>query len=152
MIKLTSRNSILTFFVLLSIGTALFTGCTIKLISDYDEYTDRAVAELHRSVESLLMNIDKSIGTENFSYKFFEDKYDDIRNILASLQIRALARPLNDIQSEQFVNLIEQINMLEEAHRSDDGIIKEEIPIFRSGFNQSFEAIIKLELAKKRGE
>lgn len=131
---------------------AIFYSCTVTLISEYDEQTDIAVVELQKKVESLLSEIDRSIGSNNFSYNNFEKKYDEARTDLSSLQIRAKARPKNEIQVQQFDKILNQINLLEEAHKSNEGIGKSEIPTFRNGFNQSFEAVIKLELAKKRGE
>lgn len=129
-----------------------FGACTIKLISDYDQQTDEAVVSLHKQIESLLIKIEKSTGSTKSAYINFEKLYDDIRTDLASLQLRAKTRPLNEIQVTQLSNISNQIDLLEKAHRSPEGIIKDEIPIIRGAFNQAIEAILKLELAKKRGD
>lgn len=129
-----------------------FSACTLKLISDYDQQTDEAVVSLHKQIESLLIKIDKAIGSSKAAYSNFEKYYDEIRTDLASLQLRAKTRPLNGIQVTQLSNISNQIELLEKAHKAPEGIIKEEIPIIRGAFNQAIEAILKLELAKKRGD
>ncbi|HOI29605.1 MAG TPA: hypothetical protein PLZ15_07550 [Melioribacteraceae bacterium] len=129
-----------------------FGACTLKLISDYDRQTDEAVVSLHKQIESLLIKIDKAIGSSKAAYSNFEKYYDDIRTELASLQLRAKTRPLNELQVTQLINISNQLDILEKAHKSPEGIIKEEIPIIRGAFNQAIEAILKLEIAKKRGD
>ena len=92
-----TRSSLIIIY-LSFIALLNFTACTVKLISYYDEFTDEGVAELQKSVESLLSDINRSIGTEDYSYQNFETDYDNIRIELAALQVRANARPKNEIQ------------------------------------------------------
>ena len=127
------------------------TSCTeIRLISDYDEETDRAVAALQKKVETLLTSLEKTLGTNEGAFSNYEDDYDEIKIDLSSLQVRADSRPKNQIQIDQLAEIAKQLALFEQAHKA--GMDKAEIPPFRNGFNQSFRAIITLELAKKRGE
>lgn len=129
----------------------IVSGCTeIRLISDYDEETDRATTALQKKVEALVSDVEKNAGTPQAAYDKYESVYDDILVDLRTLQVRADSRPKNGIQVQQFAEVEKQLNLFEEAHR--EGISAAEIPAFKNGFNQSFKAILTLELAKKRGE
>ena len=125
-------------------------GCTVRLISDYDEETDRAVIALHRQVEGLLTDLERHAGTEAGAYAAYRDRYDAIGVDLRSIWLRATSRPRNALQVAQLEEIGHQLALLEEAHA--EGLAGAEVELFRRGFEQSFGAVSRLELAKKRGE
>lgn len=134
--------------LLLMLGAS---GCReIRLISEYDEETDRATTALHKKVEALLIGIERNAGTAAADFQQYDQAYGDILSDLRVLQLRAASRPQNGLQEAQLEELRIQLELLEEAHR--EGITPAEIPAFRNGFDQSFRAVLTLELAKKRGD
>lgn len=127
----------------------LSAGCTpVRFISEYDEETDRRTTELHRHVEQLLTAVEEqTFGASERAY--FEEAYPRLLVDLRALRLRASARPMNELQVEQFEELESQLRMFAGAYR--EGMAAEEVPLFRRGFDQTFRAILTLELAKKRG-
>lgn len=126
-------------------------GCTsIRLIGDYDEQIDTSVTEFQRNIETFLTglerNADKPEGKYDANVKF----YDEARVDLSAIRVRATAIPKNDITIKQVDLLIDSLGKLEQLHKQ--GIPREQIPPLRSAFNVSCTAILKLELAKRRGE
>lgn len=117
-------------------------------IAPYDAETEGAVTALHRRVETVLTTLERAEGGEG-AFAGFAPLYDTLHVDLRALRLRASARPLNGLQAQQLDGLQEQLGLLEEAHR--EGIAPAEVPAFRMGFDQSFRAILTLELAKKRG-
>lgn len=131
--------------LLLLLVVLLASGCSpVRLISDYDEQTDRGTTELHRKVEALLTSIEQGEGDE----EAFSEGYRELLIDLRGLKLRAASRPMNDLQVRQFDALEEQLLTFGRAYR--EGISADEIPLFRRGFDQTFRAILTLELAKKR--
>jgi len=137
----------LTFCILL-VASA---GCTIKLISEYDETTDKAVTQLQRKMETFLVDIQRKVGTEEASYDKNAKVYDDLRVDISAILVRAQAIPKNEITVQQIKLFQESVANLEKLHQL--GFSKpEELDPLRSAANITFTAILKLELAKKRGE
>ena len=122
----------------------------IRLISDYDEETDKAVTQLHRKVEGFLLELEDVAGTPDGEYKNYRDVYKEVKVDLASLSIRAKARPKNSLQVDQLELLSRSWNTLENLHKT--GLTPEQLPPLRSAFNVSFTAILKLEFELKRGQ
>lgn len=130
------------FLVLLLLAA----GCSpVRFISDYDEQTDRGTTELHRKVEGLLVAMEHGSPGDDDA---FADAYRDVLVDLRGLKLRAASRPMNELQVRQFDELENQLLTFGQAR--EEGIAPEEIPLFRRGFDQSFRAILTLELAKKR--
>ncbi len=136
--------------LLLPLLVAVAAGCSVKLISDYDPGTDQAVTELHRDVESLLTSLEDAVGSEKASPERYGERYEKILANVRSLRVRAGSRPKNELQVRQLAAVEEQVGLLRRAH--GEGLAAEDIELFRRGFEQSFQAILKLELAKQRGE
>lgn len=123
-------------------------GCTgVRLLSEYDEETDRATMALHRQVEALLLDIERNAEEASLQAEL---RVEEILIDLRVLQLRASVRENNTLQVQQLEELEEQVLLFEKA--LDEGLAAAEIPLFREGFNQTFRAILTLELAKKRGE
>lgn len=143
-------STLLTSILGLLLLVAL-TGCSgVNLISEYDQQTDESLEQLQQDIESVLTKLERNLGTDAGNYDAYASRYDSIRVRLRTLKVRASSRPKNEIQVTQLGNVLEQIDLFEQAHKQ--GMSAEEIPPFRRGFNQSFRAMITLELAKKRGE
>lgn len=130
--------------------------CTLKLISSYDEETDKAVMALQRKVETFLIRLEGLDGSPECTYDHHKAFYAGAKVEVSAIQVRAAAIPENEITIEQVGLLSKSLGSLEALHK---GKLKkgrncfsiEEIEPLRQSFNASFTAILKLELAKKRG-
>ncbi|UCC71429.1 MAG: hypothetical protein JSV86_13665 [Gemmatimonadota bacterium] len=134
------------------VATALIgLGCQVKLVADYDEITDRSVTALQREFERFFVEVERKIGTPEADHANYVDFYDGVRAELGVIRVRAAARPKNEITIRQLDLLAENVDNLEALHELgfDD---PEELEPLRSAFQQSFQAILTLELAKKRGQ
>lgn len=126
-------------------------GCaSVKLIADYDEQVDVAVTQFQRKMESFLVSLERNAGTEEAAYARNTKFYDDVRVDLSAIGVRAAAIPDNDVTIQQLTLLSENVGILEKLHRF--GISANDIPPIRTAFNVSCTAILRLELAKKRGK
>jgi hypothetical protein len=140
----------LAILLCLTVGLAL-SGCAIRLIADYDERVDEATSEIQRKVETFLTRLERTIGTSAADYPHHVAVYDDVRVDLSALKVRASAIPKNSITVEQIDLVADSWSKLEQLHKVGFKS-KEEIAPLRRNFNQAFTQILKLELAKKRGE
>lgn len=124
--------------------------CTsIRLISEYDRETDIAVTAFQRKMEGFLISLERNIGKEEAEYKNNVGFYDGVKVDLSALRVRVAAIPKNEITIQQIDLLIGNVDNLERIHKL--GITQEDIYPLRIAFNESCTAILKLELAKKRG-
>jgi len=134
------------------VAFALFAlaGCTVKLVADYDEQIDKGVTELQKDTEAFLVKLESNAGTPAAEYKANRKFYDDAKVAISSLRVRADAIQRNSLTVRMLDHL--QNNMDRLAHDHAEGIGKEEIALYRGGFNSQFTAILTFELAKKRGQ
>lgn len=126
-------------------------GCQIKLVADYDEITDRSVTALQREFELFFIDVERNLYTPEAAYENYTGFYDEVRAELSVIRVRAAARPKNEITVEQLDLVAQNVELLEELHKLgfED---PEELEPLRAAFQQSFQAILTLELAKKRGQ
>lgn len=139
-------SAIVTGFLLL----AAF-GCQVKLISSYDEKTDKAVTKLHEKVETFFVTLESQEGLPECKYDNHKAFYRETKVSVSAIEVRAMAIPKNEITVKQVKLLSDSLNKLEQLHKLGC-LSAEQIKVLRSNFNSSFTAILKLELAKKRGE
>lgn len=130
-------------------------GCTVRLVSDYDETIDLTATQLQKDMDSFLTQLEYDSGdavTYGANKQFYAMYATEIRSLL----IRAQAHPKNDISLIQYGLMLDSLGELEASHRGeedqeDTGVLPAEaIPTYRDLFNQAWGAIIKLEVAKKR--
>ncbi len=98
----------------------------------------------------MLLKLENDVGTSAADYPNYRSSYEDVKVDLNTLKIRANAIDKNTIVQNQLVLLDRNIQTLDSLHRK--GLQKAEIPILQSAFNQSFTALVKLQMALKRGE
>lgn len=139
-----NRNTWLGLIVLLALS-----GCAVQYVSRYDEKTENSITSIQRQVETLLQNVEKSIGTPEADYVNYVDVYKKLHVDAALLNTRAQAIDLNRITIEQSEALITWLNDLEELHKTGIGnSVLLTIP--RQQAQQIFVGMLKFELAKKR--
>ena len=139
-------------------------GCAIRLVSEYDEATDRGVTQLQSDVAAQLTQLKDLIDPQTRKPKHPDcefDKFSGAYSRLAAsahvLVVRNEARQKNTLTTEQLKLLESSIGEeLVTVHReSDDKCMNAgAIQVVSDALDQNFRAILKLELAKKlyRGE
>lgn len=126
-------------------------GCSVKLISSYDETTDKTVTALQKKTEAHLVNLERVEGSPDCKYESHKKFYDEAKVDASAISVRAAAIPKNEITTEQTLLLFSSLDALEKLHRIDC-LSRDQIKPLHIQFNSSFTAILKLELAKRRGE
>lgn len=129
----------------------LSSGCTVKLVSSYDEATDKAVTLLQKKTEAHLVKLESVAGLPECVYDQHRAFYNDAKVEISGVAVRAEAIPKNQTTTEATKLLAQNIDSLEKLHKIAC-ISSEQIVPLRSNFNSNFTAILKLELAKRRGE
>lgn len=141
-----ARLTMLSLFIL------LLSACSgIRLISEYDDITDKKVTELQDKFAKHFVTLERIIGTPEAAYENFIPFYDDVKSEMRTLTIRANAIDKNDIVIKQLKFLDQNIADLEALHKLGFSKTSEIIPI-RNAFESAFTSIIKLQMALKRGE
>lgn len=130
----------------------LLTGClTVKWVSDYDEATDNALTSLQSKMEKHFLLYENNPVEFVNNYEGYKNFYDAVRLDLSAIKFRVDARPLNELSSQQIDLFSGIVDDLEELHK--DGLTERSaIASARQTVNSSLSSMLKLELAKKRGE
>ena len=137
---------------ILSLFIVMLTACSgSRLISEYDDITDKKVTELQDKFAKHFVTLERIIGTKEAAYENFIPFYDDVKSEMRTLTIRANAIDKNDIVIKQLKFLDQNIADLESLHKLGFSKTSEIIPI-RNAFESAFTSIIKLQMALKRGE
>jgi hypothetical protein len=141
--------------ILLLVFVMITSGCTVTLVSKYDEQTDKNVTALQQKFEAYLIRLEGE-SFPKCSYASNKAFYDDTKVQISSSQVRANAIPMNKITVEQLDALSKATSGLETSQKMRDDkkscLPKEIIETDRTMFNSIFTAILKFELAKKRGD
>jgi hypothetical protein len=145
------RSRLLKIFLALLVLSILFCGCTVKLISSYDENTDKAVTKLQKDFETFFVTVESQAGLPECKYKNHKAFYLDSKVAISAIDVRAKAIPNNEITIEQVGLLKKNIALLEKLHKLGC-FTPGQVENLRNSFNSSITAILKLELAKKRGK
>lgn len=132
-------------------ATSVLSGCTVKLISSYDETTDRTVTALQRKTEAHLFTLETVEGLPECTYDHHKPFYDEARVDISAITVRAAAIPKNEITTKETILLSNNLENFEKLHKIAC-LSKDQITLLRTHFNSSFTAILKLELAKRRGD
>lgn len=137
---------------LLSFLLVIISSCTsIRLISEYDEITDKAVTALQEKVSKFFVTMEGEVGTPQAGYDNYKAFYQDIKVDLRTLKIRADAIDKNQIVQSQVAELTKMTDNLEKIHQIGLSSVAQ-VKALEQPFNSAFTAIIKLQLGLKRGE
>lgn len=104
----------------------------------------------------MLTDLERNPGKPKCSYASHGDFYAEAQVDLNVLTACNQFRPRNEITLQQLDLLTDSFKRLEELHRGADNqntcLSLEEIEALRAGFDSSFGAVLKLELANRRGD
>ena len=147
--------SVFRLMIAILVSVMIMTGCAVTLVSKYDEQTDANVTALQKKLDTYFLKLDGAIYPD-CSFAANKSFYDEVNIQLSSAQVRAYAIPKNDITIQQLDALSKAVFSLENAQKLRDGkslcLPVEIVRTDRTMFNSIFTAILKYELAKKRGE
>ncbi|OGU15940.1 MAG: hypothetical protein A2076_04650 [Geobacteraceae bacterium GWC2_53_11] len=150
-------RNVLRFGLMLALlcSVIVISGCPVTLVSKYDEQTDANVTALQKKLDTYFLKLNGA-SYPDCSFAANKSFYDEVNVQLSSTQIRANAIPKNEITIQQLDILSKAIVDLEQAQKLRDGkgscLPTEIVTADRIMFNSIFTAILKFELAKKRGE
>jgi len=127
---------------------------SVRFSSEYDEVLDAGTTDLQRRVETFLFEMEAKAGTAAGEYAANRAFYDAVRVEHAVLRSRAQAVPKNALTVEQLDLLGASFDKLRELHERGgaNGLPREVVEPARTALTAQFVSILKLELAKKRGE
>jgi hypothetical protein len=124
-------------------------GCAVTLISRYDEQIDKSATSLQQKMDAFLTGLEYARPQPTFeaSQQFYQDYEVRVRSVL----IRAQSHPKNELSEKQLELMLDSLAHLKELHQVGP-LDTATIRATRDLFNESWRAIITLEVAKKRGE
>ena len=135
---------------------ALLSAC-VTLMAPYDDKFDQMASDLQRKVSTHIESIDGA-GTPDCLYVNHKAFYDDARVDASALAVRAASHELNSETIRQVEALTDSINTFEQLHMAASNAPTPrcmgslELSPIRRAFDQTLGAIMKLEIAKKRGK
>lgn len=147
--RIATKGKLISFLLLL-----LWCGqaCTsVRLISEYDPITDEKVTALEEKVTAYFVSLERNIGTDEAAYEHYQEFFDETKVDLNTLAVRAAAVDKNRIVQEQVKELQNMLRNLEFLHQMGFASA-EQLPPLKTAFNSAFTAIIRLQMALKRGE
>lgn len=125
-------------------------GCKVTMVSAYDEKTDNAVTQFQKDLETFFVSVEGQSGAAGCDMNSHKTFYDKATVDIRAMKLRASSMEKNQITIDQLDLLEDSFGDLKDLHEIAclaDG----QITALRSSFNSHITAILKFELAKKRG-
>jgi len=127
----------------------------VTLMAPYDEKIDEMTTSLQRKISTELESL-SAAQSPDCLYPNHASFYREVRVDLSALEVRAEAHQLNDLTIGQIRELRGALDDLDKLHQHASAASRcmqaNEFPDLQRGINQITTAIVKLELAKKRGQ
>ena len=144
----------LSFLSLLLFAFVATACASVHLVSAYDDITDKSATDLQHKVDHFLLKMESSAGTPAGVYDANPAMYDELQADVDALHVRAAAVPNNHLTLIQVEALDQALADLRKLHEKEGerGLRHDIAEPSRTAFTTIFTAIIKFELAKKRGE
>jgi hypothetical protein len=149
-----ARHSWLIAPLLVVVLGATSVGCMVRILSEYDEVTDQSATALQKKVEAFVIKMMAVSGTPAGEYARNADFYDEALIDARSIKMRASLIPKNDLTVQHAQAIEQNIENLRNLHRLGGGSgLRPAVAVpALSALNQQFEAVIRLEIAKRRGK
>lgn len=125
-------------------------GCQITVISPYDPEMDKAATALQKKMDVFLTNLETHPGLPQADYTWDASFYDDYLVELRSLHLRAQSQANNEETAKQLKLMMDNLQQLRLAHEAGP-LALPTIQATRDLFNQGWQAIITVELARRLG-
>ena len=125
-------------------------GCHVTLISSYDPEMDRVATSLQKKMDAFLTRLEIHAGESQANYSWDQAFYQDYLVELRSARLRAQSDDTNEFTAKQLTLMMDNLEQLRLAHEAGP-LPLPTIQATRDLFNQSWQAIIGREMAKRRG-
>jgi hypothetical protein len=148
-----NRPLLRLLLLLLAFGASapVATGCSVSLVSRYDEQIDRTATRLQRMMDAFLTRLENLPANDaERGYPANKEFYLQYGVDLRSLKVRASSLERSSITVEQVERMEASLEQLRSAHESQNRLSPPAIREFRNLFNIAWTAILTFELAKKR--
>jgi outer membrane murein-binding lipoprotein Lpp len=135
-------------------GALLLSGC-VTLMAPYDDKIDEMATALQREIATEVQTL-SAAEKPDCLYPNHAAFYKKARVDISALDVRARAHELNQQTINQIDALADSVTVLEKLHQHATGnnrcMQANEFSDIQRGFDSITTAIVKLELAKKRGK
>ncbi len=137
------------------------TGCTVTLLSDYDETFDQQATTAQKDVDALLGKIAGNVSAKNSTrtrelYADDKDAYAKIHSDFSAMKVRAAAHANNAETIDQVAKITDAFKKVEaeqaNADPKADGIHIAQVEILQNEMNAAFTILIRTELLKRSGK
>lgn len=139
--------------VIVMMAGFLLSAC-VTLMAPFDETTDRLATDLQRKISTHIESLDGAVAPDCL-YPAHAAFYDEARVDISALNVRARAFDMNAQTIQQTEALRESVDALEQLHQLATNahrcLSHDELSPLRRAFDSQVGAIIRLEIAKKRG-
>lgn len=124
-------------------------GCfSVKLVSEYDEQTDRAITDLYRAIVVYMADLQNRTQVGGADSLARAARYDNIRVDIEVLKFRVSTKDKNQQQIQQVEVLTDSWGKIDQLQKLNPP--REAIENAQSGLETTLTAILKLEEAKKQ--
>ncbi len=152
--------------VAVALLSLLLSACSgVKLISDYDEPTDKALTSLQQSTDDFITKLVADAPSEKNSFAKQKQFYENADEQLRRLEFRVTSIPKNSHTVKLVGNIRASLlgegkcsaegNSLKDLHCNVEALAKgpskKSLELAQRNLNQTIGAALALELAKKQG-
>lgn len=141
--------NVLKLFIVILL-CAFAQGCKVTMVSAYDEKTDNAVTQFQKDLETFFVSVEGQSEAAGCDFNSHKDFYDKATVDIRAMKLRASSMEKNQITIDQLNLLDNSFTNLKDLH-AIACLGNGQIVALRSSFNSHITAILKFELAKKRG-
>lgn len=128
-------------------------GCAVTLLSQYDLQTDQTASSIQKKLTAQAATMSATYGTPDCVYDKYAAGYQDLRVDLSALKLRVGVIANNEPTVAAVNELDGAIQAFESLHKlaGPKCMSPQEIAPALRGIDSTVGAVLKLELAKKRG-
>lgn len=129
-------------------------GCTVRLIGDYDSVLDQGMTDFQQKTETFLSKLAGAHGTPEAAYAANKDFYNDVKGSLATMRTRSAGEAKSQLITKEIELLQKSVDDMEKLHKlaGAGGLSVDTIETTRTLIEVHVESFMKLELALKRGK
>jgi len=149
--QLIKKSFTLKLIFLIVIIKIFITSCTIRLVSDYDSFSDELVMQLYTDYITFFVNLERSPEPPDCEYEFHKNFYVKVQVTISVLIQRNKSRKDSDEYIEYLGKIQKQFERIEEIHRTKGCISADSVKIQKQNIDLAFDIFFKYE-NKKREE
>lgn len=133
--------------IILGLLTLLLSGCTIRLVADYDAETEKAIFETAKKVDLFYVQL-LDTPEDQRQYAAFADSYMTIEADLDSLLLRNKVRPKNEDSIEIVSTTLDLWVKYKNRHQQTNTYTTGNAELDRDKFDRLFSYMARAEKAK----